>query len=201
MNRVVVFLLLVFAFSACGVHREFANAEKKIPGTYNYVHSWNYKAPDGNGTIHCDELGTLRFYADGTYVDDAVQYHTLTMNDSILVPVGFGGDSTTIAGSGFKYLYHCEGHWRVENGHFLFNELAEGFSMTNVDNCRWSIWSDEYAALIAAHTTPNSNLWFTFDFERLDKEWFIWSYTYPNGRKDTWDMQRVNPNEANFGRN
>ena len=52
MNRVVVFLLLVFAFSACGIHREFVNAEKKIPGTYNYVHSWNYKAPDGNGNSY-----------------------------------------------------------------------------------------------------------------------------------------------------
>ena len=33
--------------------------------------------------------------------------------------------------------------------------------------------------------------WFTFDIERLDEEWFIWTYTYPNGRKDSWEMKRV----------
>ena len=47
-----------------------------------------------------------------------------------------------------------------------------------------------YADLIENKTLPNSSRWFTFDIERLDEEWFIWTYTYPNGRKDSWEMKR-----------
>ena len=169
-----------------------------IPGTYNYEHSWDYKAPDGNGTIHCDEEGTLRFKADGTYVDDAVQYHELTMNDSISVKTT-KGEWKTIGGWTFYFGYHCEGRWRVEEGKFLFNEMSEGFSMGSMQSVNWSNWCPEYEAKIVAHSTPNSARWFTFDIERLDDEWFIWSYTYPDGRKDTWEMKRVKPEAARFG--
>lgn len=169
-----------------------------IPGTYNYEHSWDYKAPDGNGTIHCDEQGTLRFYADGTYKDDAIQHHSLTLKDSIRVKY-MNGEWKTIGGWTFYFGYHCIGRWRVENGKFLFNEMSEGFSMGSMESVIWSNWFLEYAAKIVEHSTPNSNRWFTFDFERLDDEWFIWSYTYPNGRKDTWEMKRVKPEEAKFG--
>lgn len=169
-----------------------------IPGIYNYEHSWDYKAPDGNGTIHCDEKGTLRFKADGTYIDDAIQYHTLAMNDSIRIKT-MKGEWTTISGWRFDFGYHCKGRWRTEEGKFLFNELAEGFSMGSLASVIWSNWFIEYSSKIVEHSTPNSNRWFTFDIERLDNEWFIWSYTYPNGRKDTWEMHRVKPNEAWFG--
>lgn len=169
-----------------------------IPGTYNYEHSWDYKAPDGNGTIHCDEKGTLRFKADGTYKDDAIQYHTLAMNDSIRIKT-MKGEWTTISGWRFDFGYHCKGRWRTEEGKFLFNELAEGFSMGSLASFIWSNWFIEYSSKIVEHSTPNSDRWFTFDIERLDNEWFIWSYTYPNGRKDTWEMHRVKPNEAWFG--
>ena len=169
-----------------------------IPGTYNYEHSWDYKAPDGNGTIHCDEKGTLRFKADGTYKDDAIQYHTLAMNDSIRIKT-MKGEWTTISGWRFDFGYHCKGRWRTEDGKFLFNELAEGFSMGSLASVIWSNWFIEYSSKIVEHSTPNSDRWFTFDIERLDNEWFIWSYTYPNGRKDTWEMHRVKPNEAWFG--
>lgn len=191
--------VVLFLFAGCTTNKNISKADKKIPGTYNYEHSWDYKAPDGNGTIHCDEQGTLRFYADGTYVDDAVQYHSLTLEETICVPKGWEGDSVILIGSGFRFLYHCEGRWKLENGKFLFNEMSEGFSMTLMDDNIWSQWVDEYAAKIVEHSTPNSDRWFTFDIERLDKKWFIWSYTYPNGRKDTWEMHCVKPNEAHFG--
>lgn len=200
MNRIIIVILFSFLLVSCSSQKHFSKAEKQIPGTYNYEHSWDYKAPDGNGTIHCDEQGTLRFYTDGTYVDDAVQIHYLTMKDSIRIPWGFSGDSNTIGGySTFSFLYHCEGNWRVNDGKFLFNEKSEGFSMGLMNNVIPSEWFLDYSSQIVEHTIPNSKRWFTFDFERLDNEWFIWSYTYPNGRKDTWEMQRVKPNEANFG--
>ena len=196
------FLILVafalFLLTACTANKNFSRADKRIPGTYNYEHSWDYKAPDGNGKIHCDEQGTLRFYADGTYTDDAIQHHSLTMKDSIHIKT-MKGEWDTIGGWNFQFGYHCEGRWRVENGKFLFNEMSEGFSMGSLESVIWSNWVLEYAAKIVEHSTPNSDRWFTFDFERLDNEWFIWSYTYPNGRKDTWEMQRVKPNEAIFG--
>jgi len=192
-RKLIVFLLFVAA-TCLG----FAQNAELIPGTYNYVHSWNYTAPDGNGTIHCDEEGTLRFNADGTYTDDAVQYHTLTMKDSVRIKT-MNGEWKTIGGWRFDFGYHCEGRWRVEEGKFLFNEMSEGFSMGSLSSFIVSNWELEYAKKIRAHSTPNSERWFTFDIERLDGEWFIWSYTYPNGRKDTWEMHRVKPEEANFG--
>ncbi len=195
MKRLLAFFLMLSAVTYCCVAQ---NADL-IPGTYNYEHSWDYKAPDGNGTIHCDEKGTLRFKADGTYIDDAIQYHTLAMNDSIRIKT-MKGEWTTISGWRFDFGYHCKGRWRTEEGKFLFNELAEGFSMGSLASFIWSNWFIEYSSKIVEHSTPNSDRWFTFDIERLDNEWFIWSYTYPNGRKDTWEMQRVKPNHANFGR-
>lgn len=194
MKRLLAFFLMLSAVTYCCVAQ---NADL-IPGTYNYEHSWDYKAPDGNGTIHCDEKGTLRFKADGTYKDDAIQYHTLAMNDSIRIKT-MKGEWTTISGWRFDFGYHCKGRWRTEEGKFLFNELAEGFSMGSLASVIWSNWFIEYSSKIVEHSTPNSNRWFTFDIERLDNEWFIWSYTYPNGRKDTWEMHRVKPNEAWFG--
>ncbi len=194
MKRLLAFFLMLSAVTYCCVAQ---NADL-IPGTYNYEHSWDYKAPDGNGTIHCDEKGTLRFKADGTYKDDAIQYHTLAMNDSIRIKT-MKGEWTTISGWRFDFGYHCKGRWRTEEGKFLFNELAEGFSMGSLASVIWSNWFIEYSSKIVEHSTPNSDRWFTFDIERLDNEWFIWSYTYPNGRKDTWEMHRVKPNEAWFG--
>lgn len=194
MKRLLAFFLMLSAVTYCCVAQ---NADL-IPGTYNYEHSWDYKAPDGNGTIHCDEKGTLRFKADGTYKDEAIQYHTLAMNDSIRIKT-MKGEWTTISGWRFDFGYHCKGRWRTEEGKFLFNELAEGFSMGSLASVIWSNWFIEYSSKIVEHSTPNSDRWFTFDIERLDNEWFIWSYTYPNGRKDTWEMHRVKPNEAWFG--
>ncbi len=198
MRRFCLLMPVVLLLFACAAHKSFSKAEKMIPGTYNYEHSWDYKAPDGNGTIHCDEQGTLRFYADGTYVDEAIQSHGLTMDSSIIIPL-FTGEIDTIEKARFNYHYHCKGRWKVENDKFLFNEMSEGFWMLPIDNAIWSDWFTDYGAKIVSHSWPNSDRWFTFDFERLDNEWFIWSYTYPNGRKDTWDMKRVKPNEATFG--
>lgn len=185
-------LLAVLGLSVCSAQQVLTPETQYIPGEYIYKHSWNYAAPDGNGTIHCDETGTLVFNADGSYVDKAIQYHSLTMKDTITVPWGFDGNETQrIASWGFRFGYHCEGRWRVEEGKFLFNEMSEGFSMISMNDVIATTWSLEYGNKIVKHSWPNSDRWFTFDIERLDEEWFIWSYTYPNGRKDTWEMQRV----------
>ncbi|MBP5515711.1 MAG: hypothetical protein J6X86_02060 [Bacteroidales bacterium] len=180
--------ILSFAFllSACGVHGKFAKAEKKIPGYYKYSHSWDYPSPKGGGDMHCDETGVLIFYDDGTYYDTAYQTHYWTPADS----------ATRVP---FDYHYCCKGRWRVENDKFLFNEMAEGFVMDAVNEFPLE-WYSDFSKKLVGRSTPRSDRWFSFDIERLDNEWFIWSYTYPNGRKDTWEMHRVKPNKAKFGR-
>lgn len=193
-----ILIVLSFMFLLCGGECIAQNIDL-IPGSYNYEHSWDYKAPDGNGKIHCDEQGSLVFNADGTYVDNAFQYHILTLKDSIRIPYGFNGDFSTIGGWRFDFSYHCEGRWRVEDGKFHFNEMSEGFSMVSIESFIVSNWFIEYAAKIVEHSTPSSDRWFAFDIERLDSEWFIWSYTYPNGRKDTWEMKRVRPDQLLIG--
>ncbi len=162
--------------------------EQHIPGHYEYTHSWDYAAPDGNGTIHCDETGTLDFYPDGTFADTALQHHTLSTK--IRESEGWRAETTETETYLFNFMYYCQGQWRVERGKFLFCEHAEGFDMVP-QNESPDQWTAYYADLIEKKTLPNSSRWFTFDIERLDNEWFIWTYTYPNGRKDSWEMKRV----------
>ena len=165
--------------------------QQHIPGRYEYVHSWDYRAPDGNGTIHCDEEGVLNFYPDGTYADTAFQRHTLKMDRPIRTVMDWlSPDTLTISTYDFDFHYICPGRWRVEKGKFLFSEHSEGFNMFLL-NESINQWIIDYASGIEVHTLPNSSRWFTFDIERLDEEWFIWTYTYPNGRKDSWEMKRT----------
>ena len=189
MKHTIAFLLAALCTTA---YAQILTPEQQhIPGRYEYVHSWDYRAPDGNGTIHCDETGVLYFYPDGTYADTAFQHHTLKMDRPIRTVMGWlSPDTMTISTYNFDFYYICPGLWRVENGKFLFSEHSEGFSM-HLLNQSVNPWIDDYASKIYAHTLPNSSRWFTFDIERLDEEWFIWTYTYPNGRKDSWEMKRT----------
>lgn len=162
-----------------------------IPGHYEYVHAWDYPAPDGNGTIHCDETGTLDFYTDGTFADTAIQHHQYYPATSVkVVQSDRSPDTMELTHYEFKYNYYCQGLWRVEKGKFLFSEHAEGFHMDFL-NKPASHWARYYADIIENKTRPNSSRWFTFDIKRLDEEWFIWTYTYPNGRIDSWEMKRT----------
>ena len=184
-----IFVITLLAVLPMALHSQIQKPEEQhIPGHYVYTHSWDYAAPDGNGTIHCDETGTLDFYADGTFADTALQHHLL----STKVRETTGGRSETAETETylFNFMYYCQGRWRVENGKFLFSEHAEGFDMILQNNTD-DQWTTHYADLIEKKTLPNSSRWFTFDIERLDEEWFIWTYTYPNGRKDSWEMKRA----------
>ena len=162
--------------------------QQYIPGHYEYLHSWDYAAPDGNGTIHCDETGTLDFYADGTFADTALQHHLLYTK--VRESNGWQSETAEKETYRFDFMYYCQGQWHVENGKFLLCEHAEGFDMVLLNEIKDS-WADSYADMIENKTLPNSKRWFTLDIERLDNEWFIWTYTYPNGRKDSWEMKRV----------
>ena len=177
-------LALLPTLSHCQIQKP---EEQHIPSHYVYTHSWDYAAPDGNGTIHCDETGTLDFYADGTYADTALQHHYL--RTKVRESEGWRAETAESETYQFDFMYYCQGRWRVENGKFLFCELAEGFDMV-LQNDSADQWTAYYADLIENKTLPNSSRWFTFDIERLDEEWFIWTYTYPNGRKDSWEMKR-----------
>ena len=183
-----LFFITLLAVLPMALHSQILKPEAQhIPSHYEYTHSWDYAAPDGKGTIHCDETGTLDFYADGTYADTAIQHHTLRLNTLVKTVIP---DTMETAFHIFDFLYYCQGNWRVENGKFLFSEHAEGFHM-DLMNEFVNSWTVNYANKIVKKTLPNSSRWFTFDIERLDNEWFIWTYTYPNGRKDSWEMMRV----------
>lgn len=165
---------LTLWLAGCASTRILTPETQHIVGHYAYAHSWDYTSPDKQ-QMHCDEEGTLDFYADGTCSDTATQHHTLTRQDG-----------TT---ERFDFNYRCQGRWKVEEHHFMFKELAEDFQMQLIDSLRPQEYVD-FAHSLARQALPNSQRWITFDIERLDSQWFIWSYTYPNGRKDTWDMRR-----------
>lgn len=185
-----VIILLSSLFASC-YSQILTPEEQHIPGRYEYTHSWDYSAPDSNGTIHCDEYGFLYFYSDGTCTDTAFQHHTLKMDTPIRTVLGWiSQDTMTLDTYTFSFHFICPGAWKVENGKFLFCEKAEGFSMYQLDKSI-NEWVMDYADKIRKQSTPNSSRWITFDIERLDNEWFIWTYTYPNGRKDSWEMKRV----------
>lgn len=164
--------------------------EQHIPGRYEYTHSWTYAAPDAYGFIHCDETGTLDFYPDGTFADTALQHHTLSTKYREME--GWQAKTEEMETYLFDFMYYCQGQWRVEDGKFIFSEHAEGFDMV-LQNESPDQWTAYYADQIEENSLPESSRWFTFNIERLDKEWFIWSFTYPTGRKDLWEMKRVHP--------
>lgn len=177
-NNTMRYLSLAFTFcllfSSCATHKICTPEQKHIVGHYEYVHSWDYTAPDKQ-KMHCDETGTLDFYDNGTFADTALQHHKLVLRDP--------------SSRMYDFNYRCLGNWKVENHQFMFNELSEGFVMEYID----SVSNHDqavFAQSIAKQSTPNSMRWFTFQIERLDRKWFIWSYTYPDGRKGTWEMRR-----------
>ena len=189
--RQIVFLTLLLGLPIAMYSQIQKPEEQYIPGHYEYLHSWDYTAPDGNGIIHCDETGTLDFYADGTYADTAFQRQVLRMKTPIkTIWNSKSTDTVTLSTFPFDFKYYCQGRWRVEDGKFMFCELAEGFDM-QLTNEKVNEWVTEYADKIEKKTLPNSSRWFTFEIELLDATWFIWTYTYPNGRKDSWEMKRV----------
>lgn len=153
--------------------------EVHIVGHYKYKHSWDYQAPNNQGQMHCDEVGTLHFYPDGTFSDTATQVHTLYRaheQDTLLM----------------TFDYRCQGQWKVEEHKFIFKELAEGFILAPTKlpmqvNGKWLVG---FVRDLVKQSTPNSQRWITFDIDRLDRKAFIWSYGYPDGHRDTWEMER-----------
>lgn len=194
MGKYRMFIAATMTALSLQVYAQIRTPEQEfIPGRYEYTHSWSYTAPGGNGIIHCGEVGVLFFYADGTFADTAYQYHQLGMARPESVTFEWiSPEPQTTDAYGFYFHYFCPGEWRVENGKFLFSEKAEGFRMDLLNEPK-NQWIEDYANRIERHSRPNSARWITFDIERLDNEWFIWTYTYPNGRKDSWEMKRAQP--------
>lgn len=185
MKRRLVALLLTgiaLTFFGCSTSRVLMPLEKHIAGYYEYDHAWNYSIAN-LGQLRCEETGWLMFNPNGTFADLAVQNHYLTLPDSSKVL--------------FVYTYVCHGSWKVRDGKFLFNEHSQGFvldqqeirplTLCKLGTTQLQDWSRQ----IVNNATPK-DYWYTFDIERLDKKWFIWSYTYPKtGEKTLWHMHRT----------
>lgn len=187
----ILSIVLLTALSLNAIGQSKSPSYKLIPGRYEYTHSWDYTAPDSNGTIHCEESGILSFYSQGTFRDNASQRHTLKMETPIKTVMDWvSDDSIEVETFNFDFSYFCHGLWRVENGKFLFCEKAENFEMALMNNSL-NDWIQQYAETIKQKNTPNSNRWITFDIERLDNNGFVWSYTYPDGHKDLWELERI----------
>lgn len=179
MKNLLLLLAATLLLASCSSARRVdSSITRAIADEYEYVHSWDYRSPDGVGIMHCDETGHLQFFSDGTYVDIATQQHCHLLPDSTRVY--------------YQMDYYCEGEWKVRGQKFLFNEHTENFSLTLTDAACDSARAS-FAESISRQNTPDTRRWFTFDIERLDPEWFIWSYTDKQGRKTTWDMHRRTP--------
>lgn len=172
---IILSALFACALASCASLKN-RSVKNGIVGHYEYEHSWNYASPDGVGFMHCDEVGRLDFNSDGTFVDVAVQKHSHCLPDSTQ--------------SHYSMEYHCEGEWKVENGKFLFCEHSENFSLKLLNEAP-AVEESDFAAEIVKQNTPDSSRWFTFDIDRLDEEWFVWSYTDKRNRKTTWDMKKM----------
>lgn len=165
--------------NGCSVTRVVPWQSKVIPGLYEYTHSWTYPSPEGNFTITCYEEGTLEFRSSGWFEDHAVQYHTANTPDQPM----------------WTYDYESQGRWKVENDHFLFRDDPYYFVMdlmgVNINDYRGNLdWASRMSDRIVRHSTP-SNRWVVFDIVTLNDHEFTWSYTYPDGHTDFWEMHRV----------
>lgn len=173
--------LVALTLFGCSTSRVLTPLEKHIAGYYEYDHAWDYSIKN-LGQLRCEETGWLLFNPNGTFADLAVQNHYLTLPDSSKVL--------------FVYTYICHGRWKVQDGKFLFTEHSKGFVLDEQEvrtltpgsfrSSDLSSWSQQ----IVRNATPKDR-WYTFDIERLDKRWFIWSYTYPTGDKTLWHMHRT----------
>lgn len=179
-----LFLLLALtqAFLGCSSSRVMKPIEQHIAGYYEYDHAWNYSIRN-LGQLRCEETGWLMFNPNGTFADLAVQNHYLTLPDSSRIL--------------FVYTYVCHGHWKVQDGKFLFTEHSRNFVLDEQEvrtltrgsfrSAQLQDWSQQ----IVKNATPKDR-WYTFDIERLDRKWFIWSYTHPStGEKTLWHMHRT----------
>lgn len=176
---------LLLIFSSCRIHKVLTPQEKHIQGYYEYDHAWDYSITE-LGSLRCEETGWLMFNPNGTFADLAVQNHYLTLEDSSQLL--------------FVYTYVCHGQWRVnEDGKFLFIEHSQGFVLKEQSVCVLKEGTNsindvklkEMSRKIVSNATP-LDYWYTFDIERLDNKWFIWSYTSPKtGDKTYWHMHRT----------
>lgn len=181
MKKNVLFMAIVFgllAMSGCSVTRVIPWQKSVIPGRYEYVHSWTYPSPEGGYTITCSESGTIDFKSYGRFVDKAVQYHVAN------IP----GEPC------WTFDYECYGSWDVRNDHFMFCEYPQNFVMdlmgVNIDYDRSLDWAAGMANRLVVNSTPSAR-WISFDIVRLNEREFTWSYTYPDGHTDYWEMHRV----------
>lgn len=175
---ILLFSILVL-MSGCGVSRVVPWQVNVIPGNYEYTHSWTYPSPEGGYTITCYEEGTIDFSRSGSYVDHAVQYHTANIPSS----------------PSWTFDYECHGRWDVENDHFLFKEYSFDFVMelmgVNIDYPYSLDWAAVMADRLVRNSTPKSSKYITFDIVVLNDHEFTWSYTYPDGHTDYWEMHRI----------
>lgn len=167
-------LLIAAALMLGGCSRILTPETLHIPGRYDYNLSWDCPAPDGVGTMHVDEEGVLWFYPDSTFADTALQHHYLCLPDSTVWA--------------FDFDYRCGGNWKVEEDRFLFCEHSQGFRM----DLRDSFATPDrayFAGKIFNYYCPR-NQWVTYEIERLDRRWFVWSMKYSDGSVMYWRMHR-----------
>lgn len=180
-----IFLILSLAVSlvlmnSCSLSRIIPWQMNVIPGHYEYTHSWTYPSPEGGYTITCYEEGTIDFERYGRYTDRAVQYHTANTPDQTC----------------WTFDYLCTGRWDVQDDQFLMSQSALDFEMelmgVNIDYYHGDLeWAVGMADLLRQNSTPRSSRYITYQIAVLDDHHFTWSYTYPNGHTDYWEMHRV----------
>lgn len=186
MRKIVLIIsvfIMVLSITSCRTEHGVSTLppwqKKYIPGFYEYTHSWTYPSPEGNFTITCYEEGSIEFYRNGHYVDNAVQYHT----------------ANTPHATCWTYNYECHGGWDVVDSKFRFNERSQGFLMdlmgVSVDPSLDLEVVDRLSRKLVQRSTPNSNRWWDFDIRVLTSDEFTWSYTYPDGHIDYWEMHRI----------
>lgn len=173
-HRLHLWLAPLLLLSGCSLPRVLQPAQDHIPGHYRYDHSWDYNVKGLK--CHCDETGTLEFRADGTTEDHAVQTHTVISN----------GDTAR-----YTFRFICHGGWKVTDGKFVFAEYPEGFVLDLTGSQPQASAQDTLPALIRAANTPQTVRWIQYDITKLTRHAFTWSYTYPDGHTDYWEMIRA----------
>lgn len=179
-SNILIAIVAAAMLCGCASMRSVPWQKKAIPGLYEYTHSWTYPSPEGGYTITCYEEGTIDFDRAGYYQDRAIQYHTANTPEQTC----------------WTYDYECQGRWDVANGLFLFNELAQHFNMelmgVNIGLGGDLEWAGRMADRIVQRQRPKSAQMIAFDIVVLNDSEFTWSYTYPDGHTDYWEMHRIN---------
>ena len=121
----------------------------------------------------------MDFHADGSALDSARQVYEVTLRE--------GGTVTLV------FHYVSPSRWRLDGPDFYFSGIKEDFHMEVTETILNGCDADRVAELakeIVKTVGGSIDYEYKFHLDTLTAHKLQWSFTYRDGRTDTWEFYR-----------